>query len=33
MLDLPPPTHLYIGTYTKTTSQGIYVLEDRKSVV
>lgn len=27
MLDLPPPTHLYIGTYTKTTSQGIYVLD------
>lgn len=24
MIDLPPPTHLYVGTYTRTTSQGIY---------
>ncbi len=26
MIDLPPPSHLYVGTYTRTTSQGIYEL-------
>lgn len=27
MIDLPPPSFIYVGTYTRTTSQGIYRLD------